>query len=130
MTLKSIVLFPLLLTLFEVSCSPKIWARQARVITCFKKWPQEVRVPINNIVAMEFPDKPGPSTPGTKDFAFTFVKNDIQIKGLVSGGRANYFVYVGGKRCSFKLKATNINSDDIIIVRYPAADSVEVKYDQ
>lgn len=105
------------------------FARRARVITCFEKSPQTIRVPFNNVMVIEFPEKPMESLPGRSNFDFKFIKNDLAIKGLRLGGSANLFVYLPRRRCSFKLYTTNKKSDDIVKIRYPKESTIEATYE-
>lgn len=101
---------------------------KARYITCPEKYPKEIRVPFNNVMIMQFPEKPKHSLPGKNDFDFQYIDKDIGIKALTSHGRANFFVYLGKKRCAFKLITTSSYSDDIVVVTYAKEKTVEAQY--
>lgn len=101
---------------------------KARYITCPQKYPATVRVPFGDAMIMEFPEKPKHSLPGKNDFDFQYIDKDIGIKSLRSGARANLFVYLGKRRCAFKLVTTQGHSDDIVVVRYPKEKTIEAKY--
>ena len=97
-------------------------------MTCPQKHPRVIRVPYANVMILEFPEKPKHSLPGKNVFDFQFIGKDIGIKALQSKGHANFFVYLGKKRCAFKLITTKSRSDDIVIVSYPKQKTVEAKY--
>lgn len=101
---------------------------KARYITCPEKYPKVIRVPFANVMIMEFPEKPKHSLPGRAAFDFQYIGKDIGIKALTVGGRANLFVYLGKKRCAFKLVTTNSSSDDIVVIKYPKEKTIEAKY--
>lgn len=117
------VLIMLSVFLFSITAFSK-----ARYITCPQKYPATIRVPLGDAMIMEFPEKPKHSLPGKNTFDFQYIDKDIGIKSLRSGGRANLFVYLGKKRCAFKLITTSTRSDDIVIIRYPKEKTIEVKY--
>ena len=119
--MKVLILFSIFL--FSVSAFSK-----ARYITCPEKYPVTIRVPLGDAMIMEFPEKPKHSLPGKNAFDFQYIDKDIGIKSLRSGEKANLFVYLGKKRCAFKLMTTQSHSDDIVIVRYPKEKTVEAKY--
>ena len=101
---------------------------KARYLTCPQKYPQTIRVPLGDAMIMEFPEKPKHSLPGKNAFDFQYIDNDIGIKSLRPGARANLFVYLGKKRCAFKLITTSAHSDDIVVVKYPKEKTIEAKY--
>ena len=101
---------------------------KARYVTCPQKYPATIRVPFANVMIMEFPERPKHSLPGKNTFDFQYIGNDIGIKALKSGGRANLFVYLGKKRCAFKLITTTYSSDDIVVIKYPKEKTIEAKY--
>ncbi len=101
---------------------------KARYLTCPQKYPQQIRVPLGDAMVMEFPEKAKDSLPGKSGFDLKYIGKDIGIKALRSGARANLFVYLGSKRCAFKLVATTTRSDDIVVIRYPKEELIEVKY--
>lgn len=117
-----------LLLIFSVSFFSHSALAKARYITCPQKYPATIKVPLGDAMIMEFPEKPKHSLPGKNDFDFQYIDKDIGIKSLSSGAKANLFVYLGKKRCAFKLKTTSSGSDDIVIVRYPKEKLIEVKY--
>ena len=117
--------FFLILALFQIE--GRAFAK-ARYVTCPEQYPKTIRVPFNNVMIMQFPEKPKHSLPGKNDFDFQYIDKDIGIKALRQGGQANFFVYLGKKRCAFKLVTTTTYSDDIVVVNYPKEKTVEAKY--
>ena len=104
------------------------FAKKARTLTCPRKYPKTIKVPFNNVMTLEFPEKPKDSLPGNKQFDFKFIANDLAIKSLVPKARANLFVYLGKRKCSFKLVTVYSNADDIVFIKYPKEKIVEAKY--
>ena len=119
-----IFIFILLLSFGFISSSQA----KARYITCPEKYPQTIRVPFNNVMIMQFPEKPKHSLPGKKDFDFQYIDKDIGIKALKQEGKANFFVYLGKKRCAFKLITSTSYSDDIVVILYSKEKTIEAKY--
>lgn len=101
---------------------------KARTIICPENYPQTIRVPFNNVMIMQFPEKPKHSLPGKNNFDFKYINQDIGIKALSPKGQANLFVYLGKKRCAFKLITTSNYSDDIVVIQYPKEKNVEAQY--
>lgn len=101
---------------------------KARYIVCPKKYPKIVKVPFGDAMIMEFPEKPKHALPGKRSFDFQYIGNDIAIQSLVAGSRANFYVYLGKRRCAFKLITKTSYADDVVIVTFEKEESVEVKY--
>ena len=102
---------------------------KARYIVCPKKYPKTVKVPFGDAMIMEFPEKPKHTLPGKRSFDFQYIGNDIGIQSLALGARANLFVYLGQRRCAFKLRTTRSSrADDVVIITYPKEETIEVKY--
>jgi hypothetical protein len=101
---------------------------KARYITCPQKYPATIRVPLGDAMIMEFPEKAKHSLAGKNSFDFQYIGKDIGIKSLKSAAKANLFVYLGKKRCAFKLITTGQRADDIVVIRYPKEKLIEVKY--
>ena len=116
--------------IFSVLLSGKFAYGKARYIYCPQKYPQTFRVPFGDAMIMEFPEKPKHSLPGKNTFDFQYIGKDIGIKSLRSGVRANLFVYLGKKRCAFKLITTSSYSDDIVVIKYPKEKTIRAKYVQ
>ena len=112
---------------FLLLCSKSAFAK-ARYITCPEKYPAAIRVPLGDAMIMEFPEKPKHSLPGKNAFDFQYIGKDIGIKSLRENSKANLFVYLGKKRCAFKLISVSGKADDIVVIKYPKEKFVEVKY--
>ncbi|MCB0368375.1 MAG: hypothetical protein KDD45_02780, partial [Bdellovibrionales bacterium] len=97
---------------FLLLCSKSAFAK-ARYITCPEKYPAAIRVPLGDAMIMEFPEKPKHSLPGKNAFDFQYIGKDIGIKSLRENSKANLFVYLGKKRCAFKLISVSGKADDI-----------------
>ena len=117
------VLILLSVSLFSVTAFSK-----ARYITCPQRYPVTIKVPLGDAMIMQFPEKPKHSLAGKNAFDFQYIDKDIGIKSLRGGAKANLFVYLGKKRCAFKLITTSTRSDDIVIIRYPKEKTIEAKY--
>ena len=122
--MSSFILTVIILSLSTVPA----FAKKTRYLTCPHKYPKSIRVPFNDVMTLEFPEKPRDSLPGNNRFDFKFIGNDLAIKSLSLRARANLFVYLGKRKCVFKLITTRKNSDDVVIVRYPKEKVIEVKY--
>lgn len=121
-------IFTIFAPLFLFACGNEAIAK-ARYIQCPVKYPKKIRVPLGDAMIVEFPEKPKHALPGKRSFDFQYIGNDIGIQSLRSGARANLFVYLGKKRCAFKLVTSpSAYADDVVIVTYPKEKSVEVKY--
>lgn len=116
-------LFAFILTISSLSCFAK-----ARYLTCPERFPQTIRVPFGDVMIMEFPEKPKQSLPGKIQFDFQYIGKDIGIKALQLNASANFFVYLGKKRCAFKLVSSQSNKDDIVVITYPKEKVIEAKY--
>ncbi len=116
-----LIIFIILTT--SLSCFAK-----ARYLTCPERFPQTIKVPFGDVMIMEFPEKPKQSLPGKTQFDFQYIGNDIGIKGLQLNATANLFVYLGKKRCAFRLVSTQTKQDDIVVISYPKEKIIEAKY--
>ena len=100
----------------------------SRTIYCSTKSPATVRVPFNDVMTIEFPEKPKTSLPGNGSFDFKFIDNDLAVKSLVLGAKANLFVYLNRDKCVFRLITTAQSADEIIKIKYPKEATVEANY--
>ncbi len=123
MTISKVIM----MTIFGTLLTSNAFAK-ARYITCPQKYPATIRVPLGDAMIMEFPEKAKHSLAGKNSFDFQYIGKDIGIKSLRLGVKANLFVYLGKKRCAFKLITTNQRADDIVVVKYPKEKLIEVKY--
>lgn len=103
-------------------------AKKTRIVECQAGAPILIKVPLGDVMVLEFPERPNESLPGKREFDFKFVGKDLAIKSLVPGSSANLFVYLNRKRCAFKLATTTMGSDDIVVVQYPREKTIEAKY--
>ena len=117
----------MLIILFTFLFSLSVFSK-ARYITCPQKYPATIRVPLGDAMIIEFPEKPKHSLPGKNSFDFQYIDKDIGIKSLKASEKANLFVYLGKRRCAFKLITTKTRSDDIVVIRYPKEKIIEAKY--
>jgi hypothetical protein len=64
-----------------------------------------------------------------KSFDLEYIENDVAIAPLTNDGTSNLFVYMLGRRFSFRLVVSQQGGDEIILVRDPRDQSfrVEVK---
>jgi len=120
--MKNLITFLLLIALPSTAFS------KARHITCPKKYPRIIKVPLGDAMIMEFPEKPKHALPGKQSFDFQYIGKDIGIQALRPGARANFFVYLGKSRCAFRLVSTSVGADDLVIVKYPRVKTIEVNY--
>ena len=114
--------------LLTIGLTSPAFAKRARSMTCPKKWPGKIYVPFNDVMTIEFPEKPKTSLPGNQNFDFQFIGEDLAIKGLSPKSRANLFVYLRSDKCMFKLITVLGNSDDVVRIKYPKEKTIEVKY--
>ena len=124
------ITFPLLIVstiLSMKTCVPPVLAKERHVL-CSNKQAQYLRVPFNDVMTLRLPDKPNHTVPGKNNFSFQFVENDILIKGQSPQASANYFVYLSGQRCSFRLTTVMGGADDMVFVKYPKEHTFEVRY--
>lgn len=89
-----------------------------------------VRVSTRKVTALSFLENPKELVPGGTSFDFKRVQNDIFIKALSSTARTNMFVFVGSKRCRFNLVAAEENVDDLLEVREPSENVMEVQFNE
>ena len=101
---------------------------KARYIYCPKKYPKQIRVPLGDAMVMEFPEKPKHSLPGKNAFDFQYIGKDIGIKSLRPNAKANLFIYLGKRRCAFKLITVSNKADDIVVIMYPKEKTIKAKY--
>lgn len=89
-----------------------------------------VRVSMRKVTSLSFLENPKELVPGDGTFDFKRVQNDIFIKALSSSARTNMFVFVGSKRCRFNLISSEQNVDDLLEVREPAENVMEVNFNE
>ncbi len=89
-----------------------------------------VRVSMKKVTALSFLENPKELVPGDGSFDFKRVQNDIFIKALSPLAKTNMFVFVGSKRCRFNLVASEQNVDDLLEVREPSENIMEVQFNE
>lgn len=89
-----------------------------------------VRVSTRKVTALSFLENPKDLVPGDGSFDFKRVQNDIFIKALSSSAKTNMFVFVGSKRCRFNLISSEQNVDDLLEVREPSENIMEVEFNE
>lgn len=87
-----------------------------------------VLVSTKRLTALSFLEAPKEVVPGDTSFDFKRVQNDVFIKALRSSSRTNVFVFVGKKRCRFDLVASEHGTDDLLEVREPTENVMEVQF--
>lgn len=87
-----------------------------------------VLVSTKRLTALSFLEAPKEVVPGDTSFDFKRVQNDVFIKALSSSSRTNVFVFVGKKRCRFDLVASEHGTDDLLEVREPTENVMEVQF--
>lgn len=97
-------------------------------ILCDSTKSQLVRVGSGRITILNFPLTPKEVLPGEQVFDFKQIKNDLAIKALRSGARTNVAIYLADRRCSFELVTVSSGGDDILFVKDPKDEHVEVKF--
>jgi hypothetical protein len=100
----------------------------SRSIKCDESKTETVWIKPNYSTVMSFPVKPDNVLLGGKRlFAIEYIKNDLAISALSNSSETNLFVYMLGRRCGFKLKTSNKQSDEIIQVLDPDESKLKVK---
>jgi hypothetical protein len=107
---------------------PLAEAASERTLVCNEKVPQIVRVTFGRITVINFPFKPKDVVPGQLSFDFKQIKNDLVIKAMRMQARTNLLVYLEDRRCAFDLVTVPNRGDDILIVKDPKDDQIEVKF--
>lgn len=87
-----------------------------------------VMVSTKRLTALSFLEAPKEVVPGDSSFDFKRVQNDVFIKALSSSSRTNVFVFVGKKRCRFDLVTSEHGTDDLLEVREPTENVMEVQF--
>lgn len=102
-------------------------AKKVRVIRLNDKNIAIVKVSSRGTV-MSFPTKPTNVVLGSqKMFGLAYIQNDIVISNLTPRSRSNMFVYLDGRRFSFDLQVSEIDGDDIVLVRDELESQIKVK---
>lgn len=103
-------------------------ANGSRTVNCSTAKVETISVPYNDVMTIEFPEKPKTSLPGNASFDFKFIDNDLAIKSLSLNAKSNLFVYLKNDKCAFRLITSPSKPDDVVKVKYSKQDTAEVKY--
>jgi len=109
----------------DVRASPK--SGNTKTIHCDSS-KNIVRISTKRLTALSFLENPKELVPGDGSFDFKRVQNDVFIKALSPRSRTNVFIFVGQKRCRFELVASESGVDDLLEVREPSENVMEVKF--
>jgi hypothetical protein len=101
-----------------------------RTLPCDDSKPQLVRVGLGRITVLSFPLVPKEVLPGENSFDFKQIKNDLAIKALRGNSRTNVVVYLQERRCAFDLIAVQGKGDDILSIRDPKENKLELKFEK
>ncbi len=102
-------------------------SKQIKTVSCTSNR-NLVLVSTKRLTALSFLEAPKEVVPGDTSFDFKRVQNDVFIKALRSSSRTNVFVFVGKKRCRFDLVASEHGADDLLEVREPTENVMEVQF--
>lgn len=130
MILSIIGLICLLLISLETMAKEKLVVKktvQVKSIPCTSN-KNIVRVSTKRLTALSFLEPPKEVVPGGSSFDFKRVQNDVFIKALSLSSRTNVFVFVGKRRCRFDLIAAEFDTDDLLEVREPNENLMEVQF--
>ncbi len=87
----------------------------------------EIRVSTKG-TTLSFPARPQKVLLGRKNsFGLEYVENDIGIAPLSSNSASNLTAYLDGRRYAFKLVTSEINADDLILVRDSLEKNLKIK---
>lgn len=99
-----------------------------RTTVCDDKVPRPVRVAMGRVTVINFPFKPKDVVPGGQGFDFKQIKNDLVIKALKPGARTNLLVYLEDRRCAFNILSVAPPGDDVLVVKDPKDQQMEVDF--
>lgn len=100
-------------------------AEKEKTIPCDDKRPRLVKVAIGRVTVLNFPFRPKEVVPGSGDFDFKQIKNDLIVMAVGTQGRTNVVVYLEERRCAFDLVTVRSGGDDVLIVQ----DSKDAQYE-
>lgn len=98
-----------------------------KTILCTSK-KNVVLVSTKRLTALSFLEPPKEVVQGDNSFDFKRVQNEIFIKSLSASSKTNVFVFVGKKRCRFDLVTSEYGTDDLLEVREPTENLMEVQF--
>lgn len=87
-----------------------------------------VLVSTKRLTALSFLEAPKEVVQGDNSFDFKRVQNEVFIKALSASSKTNVFVFVGKKRCRFDLVSSEYGTDDLLEVREPTENLMEVQF--
>lgn len=100
-----------------------------RTVKCDESQMIEVFVKPNFSTIINFPVKPDNVVLGGKNqFGIEYIKNDLALTALASNSNTNLFVYLFGRRCGFRLIASQGRQDNLILVRDPEGTKIKVPF--
>jgi hypothetical protein len=87
----------------------------------------EIRVSTKG-TTISFPSRPQKVLLGRKNsFGLEYVENDIGISPLSSTSASNLTAYLDGRRYAFKLITSEVNADDLILIRDSLEKNLKIK---
>jgi len=121
-------MFNLMLSLLMITLIPNAYA--AKNVKCDENKNIQVLVKPNFATIFSFPIKPEQVVMGSKNqFAVEYIKNDLAITALNYNANTNMFVYLLGRRCGFKLRASLSATESLIKVLDPDENKMKVKFE-
>ncbi len=117
----------ILASLFLWSLTVKAQTK-GKTIICDEHRPKQVKINFGRLTVINFPMTPKEILPGEAVFDFKQLKNDLAIKALRPAAKTNIFVYMNERRCSFNLVTVSSGGDDILYVRDPKDQQIEVNF--
>lgn len=76
---------------------------------------------------LTFPVKPDVHVGKQDAFDIVYVKNDLVVSAKSPGSRTNIFIYLLGRRYTLKLVYSSNGGDQIVAIRDPLEDRLEVE---
>jgi hypothetical protein len=103
-------------------------AKKARTVYCSDNKLERILVAPGRNTTLNFPAPPTKAVPGNQGlFGILYVESDLIISALRPGARTNLSVYLEGRRCSFDLVTIGEGADDIVQVRDPDSEKIQVR---
>ncbi len=120
--------FLILITIFVCLFYAKfILAKDVRTLKLNDKTVAHIKVSPKGTV-LSFPTKPSKVIVGSRGmFGLEYVANDIAISSLSKNSRSNMFVYLDGRRFTFDLSTSEVDGDQIILIRDDFENQIKVK---
>jgi hypothetical protein len=103
------------------------YGKELRTLRLNNKTVAKIKVSPRGTV-LSFPTRPAKVILGSRGmFGLEYVDNDITISSLTHNSRSNMFVYLEGRRFTFDLSTSEIDGDQIVLVRDQFEDQIKVK---